>query len=319
MAISVYERAGQAIGTKLIPALEQGFISRLLAGIDPDIVGVDVTSFKKFDASHMANADNGYSIPSPRVSNKDSVHIEDTDTAIPAIWKDFKIPRQTFDSFSKGNMNVDLSQWGAKDAGYLVRMEEELRLLQGWKPDGTAYEAKGFYQSATTSEATSKVFSTYGNALAKVSLMKSALGSAGIQKTANFNLMLSTDQSSELESSVSTIGTMEWDQVLLSLNRGAPNGPQGRILTSPDYVVYGMDGEVVSSTVMIADATCFMSIVDPVREYYRIVNPTDMTILIGNDMGGTGLESQGDIIGRVSERVILDVMKPESICVGTNI
>jgi uncharacterized linocin/CFP29 family protein len=149
------------------------------------------------------------------------------------LWKEFEIPKADFDTFQKNGVN--LSTIAAQSAAQVIGELEDDILIQGWAPDGTNYTEKGLYQIANNTYGTACHLSTYGNGIKAVSAGLALLRADNINGV-NFNLTLDAAGYSTLESSQSTTGQMEFDQVLKMLNNGVPGGPQGQIRWSNDII-----------------------------------------------------------------------------------
>jgi uncharacterized linocin/CFP29 family protein len=189
--------------------------------------GIGNTSVKSQSYTAMADAITDFNILQDIA---DTIDIEGQTILIPIQQDMVEIKRRTFESMKFDGISVDSDV--AKTMAVKVAKELDTTIIQGWKPDGTNYKVKGFYQIAGNSSAGSD-FGTYGNAIKSVSAALEALNADGVYSDAGYNLVVAPTQYYQLMSSQSTTGIMELPQVLEMLNIGV-NGQPGQIKVSPD-------------------------------------------------------------------------------------
>ncbi len=206
----------QSIGRTLIPKNME------LSG-----KGIGNTSVKSQAYTAMADAITDFNILQDIA---DTVEIEGETILIPIQQDMVEIKRRNFESMKFDGITVDSDV--AKVMAVKVAKELDTTIIQGWKPDGTNYKVKGFYQIAGNSSAGSD-FGTYGGALDSVAAALEALNTDGVYSDAGYNLTVAPTQYFQLIKSRSANGDMELPQVLEMLNIGV-NGQPGQIKVSPD-------------------------------------------------------------------------------------
>lgn len=272
-----YAKAARHIDTQMVKPLRQSVMARQLflniMNVDAGIKNVDYTTISEMSAAQIDYGDVGEG------KDWDNIRTATENIKLPILRKRYVIPRGEFDAWrTKGK---DINGEAVVSAAYRVAQAEDDLFLQGWAPDGSNYEIAGLYQAAGTAEATSKVFSTFGNPTAKVVLCMAAASAAGVQNT-NYNMVLHSDQFWELKGSIGTNGFSEWDHVLGMLNPNA-GMPKGKILESVD----------------ITTATGLMSPVDPAGMYISAIVGQEIRNVLGFDSRDT--EELSPIYGTVFE------------------
>lgn len=189
--------------------------------------GIGNTSVKGYGYTSTADAITDMNI---RQDLADTINVEGQTVLIPIQQDMIEIKRRTFESMKYDGINVDADI--ARTMAVKVTKELDKTIIDGWKPDGTNYAVKGFYQVAGNSGAGSD-FGTYGNAIKSVGPAIEALNTDGVYSDAGYNLVLAPTQYFQLLSSISTTGLREMPQVLEMINEGT-NGQPGRIVSSND-------------------------------------------------------------------------------------
>lgn len=206
---------GQSIGRQLIPK------NMKLSG-----KGIGNTTVQSFGYKATADAITDYDIRNDMGSGVD---IEGAKVIIPIQQDEIEIKRRQFEAMISDGMAVDsdmIAQMAVK-----VAQELDKTIIQGWKPDGSTYVVKGFYQVAGLSDAGSDI-GTYKGAMTTVATGLQKFRAAKIYSQ-GYNLVLAPAQYNELLISESSTGIPEWEKVIKLLNVGAPGNP-GRILASED-------------------------------------------------------------------------------------
>jgi uncharacterized linocin/CFP29 family protein len=206
----------QSLGRKLIPKNNE------LSG-----KGIGNTSVKSYGYASMADAITDYNI---RQDIADGINISGSTILIPIQQDMVEIKRRNFEAMKFDGVSIDSDM--AKGMAVKVTKELDKTIIDGWKPDGTNYEVKGFYQVAGNSSAGSD-FGTYGNAIKSVGAGLEALNNDGVYSDAGYNLVVAATQYFQLLTSQSSTGIMELPQVLEMLNIGTAGQP-GQVMMSPD-------------------------------------------------------------------------------------
>lgn len=219
---------GRQWDKQIVPVLQQMSVGRRLIPVNRELSykGIGNTSVKNYGYKSTASAITDYNI---RNDIADHVDVGDSTILIP-IQQDMEIvKRRTFESMKYDGITVDADR--AKDMAQKLSLELDEVIIQGWKPDGTNYETKGFYQIAGNSHAGFD-FGTYGNAIKTVAKGLELLQEDNIYSGAGYNLVIAPAQYFELISSQSSTGIRELPQVLEILNTGA-SGQPGQVVMSP--------------------------------------------------------------------------------------
>jgi len=227
---TVYEKAAEALDKQVVAPFRQKIVGRQLFAktvrLDPG----------KFEITYDTLTDMGqalidYELP-PDNAPADNIKISQTTLKLPVISHRYKIARSEWDAFNNNPDKYPLEPLAATSAGYGIAVKEDAVLVDGWKPDGTNYVAKGLYQAATNTEGTSSVTSTFGNTVIKLQLAMAVL-ETDFAADYNFNLVLAPGNYWEVITSYSaTYGVKERPSVLEILN-SQPGAP-GRVIKGPN-------------------------------------------------------------------------------------
>lgn len=294
MADTIYDKMARAYARELTEPLQKELKARELVYFNRRQSGLGVGNIDTYAYSEMGDAVTTPELPDESVT-RDAIQPTTTNIKVWTNEKSWKIPRDEFEAFKSKGILLDTNT--AKDATYQVAEREEAIVIDGWSQDGTNYDISGLYQSAGTSETTSKDFGTYGNALDKIALAMGELDSAGVRYR-SCNLILNKTQYSELRSSKSSTGTREWSQVMDLLNES------------------GSGGKIVQSANITA-ATGLLTPVDPTGRYFQVWVPQDIRVIVGYD-SKLGPEVS-PIYGTVFERIGIDIRQSTAIVKLTNI
>lgn len=220
---------GRQFDTKVAPIWQTQSIGRKLIPKNMELSGKGIgnTSIKSYGYLSNADAITDYNI---RQDISDGVNTSPSTLLIPIQQDMVEIKRRDFEAYKFDGITIDSDV--AKVMAVKVAKELDTTIIQGWKPDGTNYKVKGFYQIAGNSSAGSD-FGTYGNAIKSVGAALEALNDDGVYSDAGYNLTVAPTQYFQLMTSQSTTGIMELPQVLEMLNIGV-NGQPGQVYVSPD-------------------------------------------------------------------------------------
>jgi len=291
------ERASEWIDETLRRTVEPKVIGRKLVNVDPLCVGDDIFKARVHKVIEMGDAFVSYGYPSEGVK-RDRVEIQSGEVNIPVLYKPFVIERQDMQVYQElGNMET-ISFTSAARA--LVRQENQM-ILQGWSKNGTTYQVKGLYQSAALTVADSLDFGTNGNADKAVNKAITAMETSdSVIEAPAYHLVLNPTQMGELRTSKhATSGAKEIQEVLASLNGGKDNGP----------------GQIWWSSLITA-GTGMVIPYDPAMEYFRLLNPLEITNELGQD---SKAPQTSPVYGNVFETLLIDVIDANSIVKLTGI
>lgn len=207
---------GQSLGRKLVPKNME------LSG-----KGIGNTSVKGYAYTSMADAITDYDILQ---DIEEGINTTPQTILIPIQQDVVEIKRRDFEAMKFDGISVDSDV--AQVMAVKVTKELDSTIIQGWKPDGTNYKVKGFYQIAGNSSAGSD-FGTYGNAIKSVGAALEALNDDSVYSDAGYNMVIAPTQYYQLLTSQSTTGVMELPQVLEMLNIGTAGQP-GQVMVSKD-------------------------------------------------------------------------------------
>ena len=189
MANSLAE-IGRQWDKNIVPVLQQMSVGRKLIPVNRELSGKGIgnTSVKNYGYKSTAEAITDYNI---RNDIADHVDIGDSTILIP-IQQDMEIiKRRTFESMKQDGITIEADR--AADMAVKLTKELDSIIIQGWKPDGTNYETKGFYQIAGNSNAGTD-FGTYGGAIATVAKGLELLQEDGVYSAAGYNLVVAPTQ-----------------------------------------------------------------------------------------------------------------------------
>jgi len=164
---------GQSLGRKLIPKNME------LSG-----KGIGNTSIKGYAYTSMADAITDYDILQ---DIEEGVNTTPQTILIPIQQDVVEIKRRDFEAMKFDGISVDSDV--AQVMAVKVTKELDTTIVQGWKPDGTNYKVKGFYQIAGNSSAGSD-FGSYGGALDSVAAALEALNDDSVYSDAGYNLVV---------------------------------------------------------------------------------------------------------------------------------
>lgn len=271
-------------------------IGRKLVAQDPDCAGDGIFRARVRKVVGMGDAFISYKYPGESVK-RDRVEIKSGEVDIPVLYKPFEIERQDFLAFV--NEGINLETTSSNEAGKVVTKLENELILQGWKPNGTDYKVKGLYQSASNTISTSLDFGTAGNADKAVNAAIAALETDSVEATA-YHLIINPTQMAELRPSRNgTSGIKELPEVIESLNNGSPKGP----------------GQVWSTSLMAA-GTGMVIPYDPSMEFFRLLNPLEISSELGTD---SKAPNTSPIYGNIYETLLIDIINTDAICTLTGI
>lgn len=256
------DRAMEYIDGKLNESLAPKMLGRQIIAQDPDCVGDGIFRARVQKVIDMGEAFISYNFPDESVA-RDRVEIRSREQDLPVLSKPFIVQKQEMDSFL--NQGINLETISARKAAQSVVNQENAMLIDGWKPDGTNYEVKGLYQSAAQSVTDSLDFGTAGNADKAVNAAIAKLETASVESSA-YHLVLNPTQLAELRVSRLSTTVKEIGDVINSLNNGSDNGP----------------GAIFRTTLLTA-GTAMVIPYDPTMEYFRILNPLEITTELGQD------------------------------------
>jgi len=220
---------GRQWDRKIVPVLQQQSMGRKLVPKNMELSGKGIgnTSVQNYGYKDTASAITDFNI---RHDIADTIDVGGQKILIPIQQDMITIPRRTFEEMKLGGYAVDSDM--AMQMAAKLSSELDTTLIDGWKPDGTNYKVKGFYQAAGNSTAGSD-FGTYGNAIKSVAAAIELFDTDKIRSDAGFNLVLAGTQYYQLLSSESSSGIAELPKVIdmLNLNTG---GRAGTVMMSPD-------------------------------------------------------------------------------------
>jgi len=296
MADTVYVKAARQVDAQLVQPLRYLMGARRLFAKQITLpAGKYEIDWKKI--TEMGAGNISYGMPQGDLE-RDMIKLTGSQLKTAFIFKGFEVQKQEWESFRTQGINLDAE--GALAAGRVVVDREETYLTIGWKRDGTAYEIKGLYNTASCStEGTSEVTSTYGNAVIKLKLARAVLKAAKVWGC-NFNWALATGNYEEVLASMNAYGQMEVDQVRKMLNP-IPGMPAGDIIDAPT---------LTADTGMLVP-------VDPFGQYLDLVIAQNPRTYFGYDskLG----EEASPIYGHVIEALVPRVKQPLAICTTTGL
>jgi uncharacterized linocin/CFP29 family protein len=293
MVDSALHRAAEYFDDRIIDPLRTGITGRKLVAVTPlpeTVYNVTVESLTDLSAAQIA-----YALPSGAEAGRDNVKITKANKELIHVFKDFEVPRADFEAFS--NQGIAMDTLAAQSAAYVVGQKEDDLILNGWKPDGSAYLVPGLYQGAGNSYSTSSTFSTPGVPTTAVA------GAIALIETDNaladyYNLVINPVQAAKLRPLRSANGVLEMPEVLQVLNGGG-TGP----------------GRIYSTTAMTA-GTGLLAPVDPGKKFMELYEAVGIRTELGYD---SAKPQTGPIFGRVYEREYLHIKYANAICQFTTL
>ena len=291
--VTALEKAATYFDTEIVEPLRQKTMARKLISIKPKVKGDGIKAADILKVIEMGAAQMAYKLP--KEMSRDMVRIDKSTVNIPVLFKGYEVDRDAFNVWKEKGVGLDAA--AAVSAAQVIAVQEDTAIIDGWKPDGTAYLMYGLYQSAGLTYATAKDFATYGHAKEAIAGAVAALEAVFVYPP--FNLTLNPVQHGELVMSESSTGTEEYPRVLKVLNGNAENGP-GRIFSSPSVLA----------------GKGLVSPVDPARVYMELLNPQPIRNVLGEDSKMPGIS---DITGTSFEALYVNVKQANALCKLTNI
>lgn len=291
--VTALQKAATYFDTEIVEPLRQKTMARKLISVKPRVKGDGIKAADILKVVEMGAAQMAYKLP--KDMSRDMIRIDKSTVNIPVLYKGYEIDRDAMDIWK--NQGVTLDSAAAVSAAQVIGVQEDTAIIDGWKPDGTAYVMNGLYQSAGITYSTSKDFATYGYAKEAVAGALAALEAEFVYPP--FNLTLNPVQHGELVMSESSTGTEEYPRVVKVLNGNADNGPGG-VFSSP----------------AITAGTGLITPVDPARVYIELLNPQPLRNVLGEDSKMPGIS---DITGTAFEALYVNVKQANAICKMTAI
>ena len=213
----------------ILPVLMANSVGRMLIPKNMKLSGKGIgnTSVQSYGYKGTAAAITDYNL---RGDIADTFDVGESSIKIPIQQDMITIPRRSFEAMAQAGYAVDSDM--ALDMAKKVTIELDSTIIQGWKPDGTNYEIKGFYQIAGNSHAGYDL-GTYGNLIKTIALGIQYLKEDKIYSPA-YNFVMSPTQYYQAVVSESTAGLEEYAKALKLLNLGAGGAQPGQILMSED-------------------------------------------------------------------------------------
>jgi len=287
MTDTALQTAARYFDKELVEPLRQQLIGRKLVSVNPHIKGAGIHSAEIMKLIEMGGGHITYELPTSEIT-RDMVRVDASVVKIPVLFKGYEVPRDSWDAMK--NRGVALDTAAMTSAAQMVGVDEDMLVIDGWKPDGTNYTIKGLYQSANNDFSTTKDFGTYGNATEAVAGAMALLEADYVYPP--FNLVLNAVQMYELRASRAANGVRELPEILELLNDGS--GP-GRIYSTP----------------AIAAGTGLVVPVDTARAYNELIVPQDMRNVLGEDSKIPGISP---IYGTTYELVYPHIKQPNALC-----
>jgi uncharacterized linocin/CFP29 family protein len=286
MVQTALQRAATFLDGEIIAPLRQKLMGRQLVAVKPAVKGEGIKAADVLRIVEMGKAGIEYRLP--KDMTRDMIRIDKETVNIPVLYKGYEMDRESIEAYAREGIALDSA--AAVSAAQVVGIQEDTAIIQGWKPDGTAYKMKGLYQSAGVPDTTTYSFATYGDPKKAVAKLISLLELKYVYPP--FNYVVNPVQYAELVISESTTGTREMPAVVEILNGSTGGG--GRVLSSPD----------------ITAGTALMCPVDPARVYMELLNPVTLRNVLGEDSKMPGIS---DITGTSYEALYLHVKQPNAI------
>lgn len=289
MTDTTLQRASRMLDEAMEEPMRRKLIGRKLVAEDKSKRGTGKYAIDYDTITEMSPAHITYDLDDIGKSS-DMIEVTTARKQIPVPYKSFKVPHQSYVAFKSEGKALDSA--AAVSAAYVVGRKEDAMIINGWAPDGTTYEIKGFYQAAGTS-VTGATFATAGNCIRSVQTGISALEDLGV--SGPFHLLLHKDQAKELRGNVITGVGREILQVLEMMNNDDPNMHDGKIWQCHDMTA----------------ANGILIPVDPARVYFELVNP----VLIHTELGVDSKKPESSAIyGHVWEVMVPIIKQATAIC-----
>lgn len=257
--ITPLSRAATAMAKDVIKTLTPTFKGRFLASINPYLKDNGKSAYEYTLVSSMSDGFIQYEIPTDG-GFKDSIVTKSRIVNIPALYKTFEMSQS------------DITKWEAREVGAgqdnsfpniaasiaatKVHEQEEELIFNGWKPDGTTYEIKGFSQAAAN-VITGGSIATAGTLTEYIADAIGALEADNVVGENNsYNLSLPTPIMAKLRSLRYTNGDFEIEQIRRMLGDG------------DIYVTTNLSG------------TALVTPVDTARNHFELLNPVDYRVAL---------------------------------------
>ena len=283
------QRASRMLDEAMVEPLRRKLLGRKLVAENKSKratgkYAIDIDTITEMSPAHIT-----YDLADIGVAS-DIIEVTTARKQIPIPYKSFTVPRQSYDAFKTEGKSLDTA--AAVSAAYVVGQIEDAMIINGWAPDGTNYEVKGFYQAAGTS-ATGATWATAGNCIKSVQAGIAALEDLGV--SGPYHLLLHKDKAKQLRGNVITGSGREIKQVLEMMNNDDQNLHEGKVWQCHD---------------MTADNAILIP-VDPARVYFELVNP----VLVHTELGTDSKQPKsGAIYGHVWEVMVPIIKQTTAIC-----
>ena len=285
------QRAATYFDMEIVAPLRAKAMARKLISVKPAVKGKGIKSADILRVLDMGEAQIAYALP--KEMSRDMIRITRESVNIPFLFKGYEVDRDDIAAWA--NQGIALDSAAAVSAAHAIAVQEDLAIIQGWKPDGTLYQMPGLFQAGEAGGehyVTVKDFKTFGDATEAVSALMSQLELAYIYPP--FNLVLNPTEHGDLVARSSTTGNREYPTVLEILNGNLGMGGPGKIFSSPNIVAgKGM-----------------MLPVDTARVYFELLNPQPVRNVLGEDSKMPGIS---DITGTAFEALYVHVKQPKAI------
>lgn len=263
-----YSRFATQVHNEIVRPLRTKLIARRTATINPTVKGDGITALEIFSVSSMSDATVSYSLPTGD-GHSDSLTSSAEIVKLPVIHKQFQIQKSEYNAWERRSVSPgtenSIDSETASAASHVVSKQEEQIIIDGWKPNGTVYEIKGYWQAANNS--------VVGGALAApgdaYDYIADAIGKLNEDEVNGdneaYNVIVSPAIYTKIRKSVyPNTGIREMDEVMKLLN----------------------GGQLLSSGILTANnATKDGAIVLPVdatREHFELINPVDYRVEFAN-------------------------------------
>ena len=288
---SALQRAATYFDMEIVAPLRAKAMARKLISVKPAIKGKGIKSADILRVIDMGEAQIAYALP--KDMSRDMIKITRESVNIPFLFKGYEVDRDDIAAWA--NQGIGLDSAAAISAAHAIAVMEDSAIIQGWIPDGAAYQMPGLFQAGEAGGehyVTVKDFATFGDATLAVSALMAQLELVYVYPP--FNLVLNPTEHANLVASSSTTGTREYPTVLEILNGNLGMGGPGKIYSSPNIVA--------GKGMMIP--------VDTARVYFELLNPQPVRNVLGEDSKMPGIS---DITGTAFEALYVHVKQPAAI------
>ncbi|MDD4521690.1 MAG: hypothetical protein PHW84_01895 [Methanosarcina sp.] len=214
----------------IVPVLTEQSVGRQLMPVNPTLSnkGLGVLTIDNLRYVARSGAITNYDV---QKDIEDTIDIESAQIRIPVQQDMVRIKYRDWLAYQ--NKKIAIENDISTDMTAKIAREQDKIIVDGWKPQGSAYLIKGMYQVAGNS-VTGADSGTYGNVKSAASAAISKLKTSGVY-SAGYNLEIASFNYAELMDSENSTGKPEAPAVLEILNAAAPNGSQpGQIIEVPD-------------------------------------------------------------------------------------